>query len=107
MDCSEPDYSDFACYALGCNPELSIRLAAQHFAIIREREQFESIAMATAAAAGKMPRLSRPVENHWLETAYGREYWELKQTYATTAYGSRFVPIVPNRQLTDRNRSAC
>ena len=97
MNCPTPDYSAYACYALACNPQLSIELAGKHFAALDERETFESIALATAASTGKIVIRGRPMqENHWLETAWGRQYWELKQTYNSVAYGSRFVPIVPS-----------
>lgn len=97
MNCPAPDYSAYACYALACNPQLSAELAAKHFAALDERETFESIALATAASSGKTIARRPMSENHWLETAWGRQYWELKQTYNSVAYGSRFAPIAGGR----------
>ena len=97
MICPTPDYSAYACYALACNPQLSTELAGKHFAALNEREAFESIALATSASAGKTIARRPMPENHWLETAWGRQYWELKQAYNSVAYGSRFVPIISSR----------
>lgn len=95
LNCPTPDYSAYACYALACNPQLSTELAGKHFAALDQRELFESTALATAASMGKFIALRPMQENHWLETAWGRQYWELKQAYTSVAYGSRFAPIVP------------
>lgn len=97
MNCPAPDYSAYSCYALGCNPKLSMELAGKHFQTLQERESAVSIAMVTAASMGKSITMRSASENHWLDTAYGRQYWELKQAYTSVAYGSRFVPIVPSR----------
>ena len=104
MNCPAPDYSAYACYALDCNPQLSTELAGKHFVALNERETFESIALATAASSGKSIARRPMQENHWLETAWGRQYWELKQSYSSVAYGSRFTPIVGGRSA---SRSVC
>ena len=100
-NCPEPDYSGYQCYALSCNPALSVKLAYKHFTTIEERETLRTVALATGAAMGKSIANSHATENHWLETSWGRQYWELKQQFATVAYGGGFQQI----QRTDRHRS--
>ena len=90
MDCPTPDDSMYECYALDCNPALSVALAGKHFRVLDDREIADGVARMTAAAAGKSIPTRKNEENHWIETSYGRQYWEMKTAMGDSLYGARF-----------------
>lgn len=90
-ECGSPDLGLYGCYAIECNPDRSVWLAYKHLTTLEAREEAQTLAMITSSAMGKMvPIAQKPHENHWLETSWGREYWEMKTRNSGTLYGGRF-----------------
>jgi hypothetical protein len=94
METCNIDYGPWRCYALACNPELSVRLAYEHFAELKIRAAANLQAMQTAAAMGKSVPVIKPgAGDHWDETYSGKEYKAMKEVYATASYSGGFPPV--------------
>jgi hypothetical protein len=93
MESCDIDYGPWRCYALSCNPELSVRLAYEHFSELKIRATANLQAIQTAAAMGKSVPVIRPGPGeHWDETYPGKQYKAMKEQWATASYSGGFPP---------------